>query len=382
MHAIKNSVGKNGRNHKLDVLLVQELLNQHVKPPLALLVEDGIVGRKTIAAITDFQRKVVRMRIVDGRVDPGKRTIAALTNKTSSRSTLAAPPRVGGTLIENQKAVMQKAFNEKQKSMWWQDFWKLIVTDITPETKRFFSMIGRAEEARQIANFYLKLREMGTSPKEIKQVLQLIVGSKNIRWTKDFVAFLAEPTGPAGDFLNRMAKAGKIVGFVAFLIEYIYHWSNGDYHMAVAEVYKASMGEAIPWAGYIDTIQSFAGAVLPNSIQKNTVFKIIKAIDPIGLGAQGIDFIGVTITAAIEGKIDENRVDRLAKRIKSGPTAIFYDIGDDLATALSAIAEMSDEEFYEMMSAENIWGWLNDFWLTKYTPSLVLYRYISALVSS
>lgn len=387
MTNITGSVGKRGVNKRQDVVLVQKLLNGNLGPRMKVLAEDGIAGPKTNAAIENFQRRVLRVSRPDGRVDPGQRTIKALSTPGSGSGTSAVPlfpPSSAVGVSVQQKQHMQQVFVDQNKQTWWPEFWKFIVEEATPEVKRFFSMIGRLDEAAQVARFYVVLRrDLGVKPREIKQILQAISGIKDPRWSKDFVKFLANEHSwsRVGRTLKYFNDAGKIVGFFAFLVEYINHWSKGDYHMAIVEVYKTYMGEQIPWAGYIDTIQTFAGAILPVSWQTETGYKTLKAIDPIGLGAQGVDFAGVLVTMAIEGKMDERRVYRLADRMKKGSTAFFYDMGEDLANALAAISEMKDEEFNEMMTAGNIWGWLNDFWLTKYTPSLVLYRWVQGLLS-
>lgn len=66
-----------------DVLAVQKLINARISQiaPLARLVEDGTIGPRTIAAIEEFQRRVVGMRNPDGRVDPGGRTLRALNGE-------------------------------------------------------------------------------------------------------------------------------------------------------------------------------------------------------------------------------------------------------------------------------------------------------------
>ena len=66
---LSGSVGSRGRNRRDDVLEVQRLLAEAGYDPGPI---DGIVGRKTIAAIRAFQRQF--MRRPDGRVDPGGRT--------------------------------------------------------------------------------------------------------------------------------------------------------------------------------------------------------------------------------------------------------------------------------------------------------------------
>lgn len=361
------------------MLTVQDLLNDHVQVPMRLIAEDGIAGPETIGAILDFQRRVMAMLRPDGRVDPGHATIRALNRV--AETTPPPPAGIPPTHITAYKADVRKVFREEGQESLWLEFWDLVVKDITPEVKRFFSMIGKLEEARQVARFYVVLRrDLGASPREMKQIFQAIMGLGKPRWSTDFVKFLAEPTTKMGGFLKGVKAAGGKASYVLFLIQYMDYWSKGDYHMAIPMLYKEFMGSRIPWAKYIDGAQSFLALCLPKSWQQERSYKAMKAVNPLDLGAQGVDaacvVAHVLVVLFVEGKLDEKRIGRLAERMKKGSTALFYDLGDDLANALAAIADMSDEEFDEMMTAGNIFAWLNDFWLTKYTPSLVIYRLV------
>jgi peptidoglycan hydrolase-like protein with peptidoglycan-binding domain len=81
MKTIVASVGRGGLNRTEDVLLVQALLNRHIQAPQRPLVVDGVMSSRTIAAIEEFQRRVVNIHRPDGRIDPGDRTMAALARQ-------------------------------------------------------------------------------------------------------------------------------------------------------------------------------------------------------------------------------------------------------------------------------------------------------------
>jgi hypothetical protein len=78
MKLITGSVGRGGVNRPSDVRVIQELLNNHIHPPMQPLQVDGLIGAQTIAAIEDVQRRLVKLSHPDGLVDVGGRTIAAL----------------------------------------------------------------------------------------------------------------------------------------------------------------------------------------------------------------------------------------------------------------------------------------------------------------
>jgi peptidoglycan hydrolase-like protein with peptidoglycan-binding domain len=77
MARLRTPVGAGAVNHRSDVKYVQFLLSEwRYREGGQRLAVDGIVGRLTSAAITEFQRKLTR--IVDGRVDPDGPTIRML----------------------------------------------------------------------------------------------------------------------------------------------------------------------------------------------------------------------------------------------------------------------------------------------------------------
>jgi hypothetical protein len=82
---ISASVGRGGTNLPQDSKVIRELLNQHISKlvPLRPLAVDGRVVPRTIEAIVEFQKRVVRMPVPDGRVDPNGATFLALSSNCS-----------------------------------------------------------------------------------------------------------------------------------------------------------------------------------------------------------------------------------------------------------------------------------------------------------
>ena len=76
---IKAPVGTGGKNINSDVKIIQQMLNA-LKPieggPNVMLAEDGLIGPKTQAAITKYQKKALGW--TDGRIDVAGPTIKAL----------------------------------------------------------------------------------------------------------------------------------------------------------------------------------------------------------------------------------------------------------------------------------------------------------------
>ncbi|MFK5913444.1 MAG: peptidoglycan DD-metalloendopeptidase family protein [Woeseiaceae bacterium] len=91
MLTITQSVGVKGKNLKADVKKIQQSLNK-IKPAVTniRLVEDGLYGDKTGAAIKAFQAKHVFLLKPDGRIDAGGKTIQKLAQMEKE---LVAPQR-------------------------------------------------------------------------------------------------------------------------------------------------------------------------------------------------------------------------------------------------------------------------------------------------
>jgi putative chitinase len=111
---IGQSVGNNGHNSIDDVKTVQILLNFHLEkqPGRSLLKEDGIAGTSTLAAIEEFQHRVVGMKKPDGRVDPGGTTLRTLHHEIPNAFTKR---RLHGIMIHATDANISKYFPGLEK---------------------------------------------------------------------------------------------------------------------------------------------------------------------------------------------------------------------------------------------------------------------------
>jgi hypothetical protein len=94
MTTIRGPVGRGGKNQRSDVRAVQELLNNNILPPLDVLDVDGVAGAKTLTAIEEFQKRVLKMSNPDGRVDPDGPTFRALLGNAPTPT--KGPPPVEG----------------------------------------------------------------------------------------------------------------------------------------------------------------------------------------------------------------------------------------------------------------------------------------------
>jgi hypothetical protein len=96
---LSSSVGRGKLNRPPDVLIIQRLLNGQQLTPLNPLKEDSSCGPKTIAAIEEFQRRVVKMVRPDGIVDMGGQTFNLLAKGMGPQAPTA------GLKIQSDKGV-------------------------------------------------------------------------------------------------------------------------------------------------------------------------------------------------------------------------------------------------------------------------------------
>jgi muramidase (phage lysozyme) len=78
---ISSSVGRNGKNLRDDVIVIQNLINEHLPIPFRPIEVNGHCQSSTITLIEEIQRRELHMQLPDGRVDPGGNTFRVLTGK-------------------------------------------------------------------------------------------------------------------------------------------------------------------------------------------------------------------------------------------------------------------------------------------------------------
>jgi putative chitinase len=96
---ISHSVGEHGINNSVDVKIVQILLNENLGHlvPSAPLAIDGRIGSNTVNMIKEFQRRVLKLRIPDGKVDPGGQT---LRNLRAGMGAGLTPGKLQGIMLQ------------------------------------------------------------------------------------------------------------------------------------------------------------------------------------------------------------------------------------------------------------------------------------------
>lgn len=356
---ITGSVGRFGTNEQLDVRAIQTRLNALMGTSRKELAVDGKVGSKTIGTIKDFQASVVRLRYPDGRVDPAKRTIQALNdpNSASVWQRMCIPPAAHPSTVANdtvrddrltpaEKLLAKEAANIGDSNAF-DEFRRELIDKSIPDMKKFLGTIGRAEDARKVIAAWSQLRKWGFSVSEARDVMKAISGMKG----RQFGALdaIGAPASKFGRFLGTLGGKAGAAGHVITLIEVADKFEQGDYLYGTSELYKHFMGKAIPWAGMVEGLQSLVEAVAPGSVKSSKVFQVIRACDPIGLGASGVDSMTTLVLGTVHliqtGNIDMARLSRLVDRMKQGPTKLFADMGEDLGDSVYEMSKWRKDDW-------------------------------------
>ncbi|MEM9631416.1 MAG: peptidoglycan-binding protein [Pseudomonadota bacterium] len=356
---ISGSVGRFGKNQLFDVKTVQTRLNALMGTSRKELAVDGKVGSKTIGTIKDFQASVVRLRYPDGRVDPDNRTIRALNDPNSAPvwQRMCIPPVANPVSVANdtnrddrltpaEKLLAKEAANIGDSAAF-DEFRRELIDKSFPNMKKFLGSIGRAEDARKVIAAWSQLRKWGFSTSDARDVMKAISGMKG----RQFGALdaIGSPTSKFGRFLGSAGSKAGMAGHVITMIEVADKFEQGDYLYGTSELYKHFMGKAIPWAGMVEGLQSLVEAIAPGSVKNTRVFKIIRACDPIGLGASGIDSMTTLVLGTVHliqtGNIDMARLSRLVDRMKQGPTKVFAEMGEDLGDSVYEMSKWRKDDW-------------------------------------
>lgn len=346
------TVGSRGN----DVSKLQNDLNRLYPRDFPQLKPDGVFGPKTKDWVTKFQRNNPPLR-PDGIVGP--KTLSRLQvlvgggTLAPGMPTIPPPPGppTAGTGIDRFRSEMQQEFVKKSKPPSEFDaFLKDLENNTIPGWKVFLGTIGRVEDARQIASFWIELNHMLRGVEDQRKIVLAGIAKLN---KNDLVIFeaLAKPTGKLGKAAAFAGSVASAAGLVVTAIECVIHARKGDYGAVAAEIYKFSMGKAVPWAAMIEGIGSLLDGVVPENTRKNSyAFKIIRSIDPIGLGATAVDSVCTIVKGGVEMFVKKNpnesaldtmtrNLTPLVARMKQGPTSIFAELGENSGDALYELTQ-------------------------------------------
>lgn len=334
-----------------DVINLQGSLNKALPQILPALVTDGAFGMKTRDRVIKFQQS--KGLKADGIAGP--KTLGTLA--ASAPSSPGAPPPMGGvpappsgppaTGAAKFKTEMMQEFEKKGKGSEFGKFLDDLEANTIPGWKNFLGSIGRAEDARALASFWIELNHMLRGVEDQRKIVLAGIAKLDKNDLEIFEA-LAKPTGKIGKAISFAGSVATIAGYLVTIMECVQHARRGEPGPIALELYKFGMGKAVPWAAMIEGVGSLLDGVVPEQTRKNSqLFKIIRAVDPIGMGGVAVDsFVSIVmggVDMAARGRVDidilTNRLTPLVARMKQGPASVFVELGENSGDALYELTQ-------------------------------------------
>lgn len=227
------------------------------------------------------------------------------------------------------------------------DFLNDLEANTIPGWKNFLGTISRLEDARALAHFWIELFEI---TKGVRSQMP-IAFSAVIKLDSDALKLfevLSAPTSKLGKAIKFAGSAANAIGLLVTVVECVQHARRGDPGPFAAELYKFGMGKAVPWASMIDGLGQLLDGVVPAQTRQNSMlFKILRAVDPIGMGGVAIDSLVSIVSSGFEmaahGKVDvdvlTSRLGPLVGRMKQGPARLFAELGENSGDALYELSQ-------------------------------------------
>lgn len=345
-----------------DVSKLQSDLNRLYPRDFPQLKPDGIFGMKTKEWVMKFQRNNPPLK-ADGIVGPKTlaklQSVAGVVPGGPTPGVPTIPPSPPSTGINKFQSEMQREFEKKGVGTQFGAFLNDLEANTIPGWKIFLGTIGRVEDARQLATFWIELNRILRGVEDQRKLVLIGIAKLDKNDLAVFEA-LAKPTGKLGKVASFAGSAASVAGLLITAIECVQHARRGDYGAVAAEIYKFAMGKAVPWAALLEGIGSLLDGVLGEDTRKTYAFRIMRSIDPIGLGGVAVDTLVTIVKGGIEEfqkkNPSESSLDRMTRnltplvaRMKQGPASLFVELGENSGDALYQLTQ-TDIDVHAMAS--------------------------------
>ncbi len=354
---IMGTVGRRGRNSPNDVRVVQTRLNELARPPRSSLKVDGKCGPATEGVIADFQKVVCGSPNPDGRVDPGKKTHAALNDPASegkwARMSIGAPAAqpgpAGGGNVQGLSPSQQKVAKDVEDAARKADQLGVYAEFLKQTPVANLKKVLDAQGA--LANFiqlFVVAREQRALGSTVTQIAEFMSDATKMKDANGFAKIL-EASKRNPQMFKSAKVAGRAAGGISLFLgaaEMANHLEKRQYGAAAAEVYGVFMSAAVPWAGFLSAVQNLAFTWAPGlrgMPAVNYFFRMLNARDPVGLGKIAIDsfvtIIDTVIVSFQRGQLDTGQLELLVERMRNSPSNILVSAGEWLGdTAFDGVS--------------------------------------------
>lgn len=193
-----------------------------------------------------------------------------------------------------------------------------------PAAKNWLGTVARIEELRGAIALVRVARTVGAHDRQ--RLIGMYFG-RGSRYTAAVLEDLAKPAGKLGGAVSKLAAKANGVALLITMAEVGFHTSRGDAGPAFAELFKFGAGKLWPWGAVIEAVQSLADGLFPDRNQANNFVGVLRMLDPVGVGAIGVDSavtLGQASVEALRFGIASNqvydRISRITDRMNAGAT--------------------------------------------------------------
>ncbi len=339
----------------IKIRLLQTELNRLFPNNPPKLRADGIFGQKTRSRVIKLQQ-LNRELVVNGVFDP--ETQAELKRrlpdtKLGDANTTTAVTKSSQVKYQNE---IKQVFDKEGTKQDWDLFTKAIQDGSIPQIKKILFELQNAPNAIKFAQVFITFRKLGLGPKEMGVVIGQISKLKGADLANTLKVF-SNANGSIATALKSTKSILARAGLIVTLVECFIFAKQGNYAAILGEIYKFAMGKVFKWAAIVDGIQSYLETTYPRTFESSVVFAVLKAANPIGLGAVAVESIAASATAAyyvIKARGDLGaaipRLDKLVTRMRKSPASIFVELGDNAGSGAYQLSRMSSTEWTLIMS--------------------------------
>lgn len=313
------------------------------------------MNAQTQAAITEFQT-ILGQTPPSGVIEPNSPTLIAMNDPASvrrwaeSRSAMGGAGSAGVTIppmatpIERQQ--IERIIRESRAAPGSDP---LVVLNTLLQSNNYghfknaLNAVGAAQWAGEFSNAVRVLRSLGMSNETIVSLFTQAFTLENGRGFAKFLELLrTRPMlGPSVQRLARLGTALNVVAVLLCTVEVANHINRNQYGAATAEIYGVVMQIGVPWAGFVDAVQTVLFSYAPGLRSAPAVgylFRILNAVNPIGAGKVFIDGLVATVQSLITGRgeLDLRVMGPMVDRIRATPMAVFAEMGEAMVGGVDA----------------------------------------------
>ncbi len=160
-------------------------------------------------------------------------------------------------------------------------------------------------------------------------------------------------------FLGEQGKllglSGIALGLLTGLKESIEAFQKGDTGDGFGILYKTLMGAALSgkygkdWPGMVNNAKSFVTAIFPQ-LQDSPIWQVLASLDPLELGAKGID----TLVTLLKHGGDLKQLEKLVERFKKSGFGLLVKVGEWLGDQLSKKPEKIEKQPIKQQKATGL----------------------------